>query len=206
MISFSKICSSTVTFFVYMAGTFIMVLLAQVLLDEKLRDIFFRLPSIISSSANIGVTPVPAGMTQEIFNDIRQGGYTIFIRHSERDKDVENRSAFERFALRLEGGAHPTFQRGSCLSEEGKAEAWLLGQVFKEAETPIGSVYSSPICRTKETALLAFGRIDVINPYLNYQGTKTSYVEMGLTTKEEKNITDRNFRKLIFTLPQKGYQ
>lgn len=199
-----KICSSLFKFLVYMAGTFVMVLLVQVLLDEKLRGIFFRLPSIIISSASTTRTPVPTGMSQEIFNAMRQGGYTIFIRHAERDKDVENRSAFERFALRFEGGTHPSFKRGSCLTEEGKAEAWLLGQVFKKAEIPIGTIYSSPICRTKETAQLAFGRIDVVAPHLNYQGTKSSYVTMGLTTNKEKAVADKNFKKLIYALPENG--
>lgn len=181
-----------------------MALLVQVLLDENLRSIFFRLPSIITSSASITGTPVSTGMSQEIFQALSQGGYTIFIRHAERDKDVENRSAFERFALKFDGGTHSSFKRGSCLTEEGKAEAWLLGQVFKKSGIPIGTIYSSPICRTKETAQLAFGRIDVVAPYLNYQGTKSSYVAMGLTTKDEKKITDTNFRKLIYALPESG--
>jgi len=187
-----------------MVGTFVVVLMVHVLMDEKLRDLFFHLPSIIMSSAKNPGTPVPAGMSGEIFEAMRHGGYTIFIRHSERDKDVENMSALERFATKFEGGTHPTFKRGMCLTEEGKAEAWLLGQVFEKAEIPIGTVYSSPICRTKETAQLAFGRIDVVNSNLNYQGTKASYVSMGLTTKEEKDIVDRNFRKLIYSIPKKG--
>ncbi|GJL55721.1 MAG: hypothetical protein NPIRA02_28530 [Nitrospirales bacterium] len=197
------IWKSAVKFLIYMVGTFVMVLTVHISADEKFRETFLRFVSIVSH-INVTGTPVPAGMSSEIFAALRQGGYTIFIRHSERDKNVENRSAFERFALQFERGTSTTFKRGSCLTEEGKAEAWLLGQVFKKAKIPIGTVYSSPTCRTQETAQRAFGRIDVIAPYLNYQGTKTSYVKMGLTTKEEKEVADKNFRKLIYTLPQKG--
>ncbi|WP_447968961.1 histidine phosphatase family protein [Nitrospira sp. M1] len=199
----SGIGKQVLKFLIYMLGTFIMVLTVHISADEKFRDTFFRFISIVSHIKVTGI-PVPSGMPSDVFAALRQGGYTIFIRHSERDKDVENRSAFERFALKYDGGTHPTFKRGSCLTEEGKAEAWLLGQVFQKSQIPIDTVYASPTCRTQETAQLAFGRIDVIEPSLNYQGTKTSYVEMGLTTKEEKELADQHFRKLIYALPHKG--
>ncbi len=195
--------SSFLRFLLYMAGTFVVVFIVQVSVDDKWASIFHRLTSITSNVRLLG-TPVPACMSAEIFEAMRHGGYTIFIRHSERDKQVENQTAFDRFAMRFEGGAHPTFKKGSCLTEEGRAEAWLLGKLFEKAESPIGTVYSSPICRSKETARLAFGRVDVINPNLNYQGTKTSYVSEGLITKEEKEVADGNFRKLIYAPPQSG--
>ncbi len=187
-------------FLLYMVGTFVVVFIVQVTVDEKWDGIYNRFRSVVPTVSTL----VATGMSMEIFEAMREGGYTIFIRHSKRDKHVVNMLAFERFALKFRGEEHPTFKEGSCLNEEGKAEAWLLGKIFEKAQSPIGSVYSSPICRAKETAQLAFGRVDVINPNLTYQFTNTRFLSNGSITKEEKKIVDENFRKLVYTPPQKG--
>ena len=45
-------------------------------------------------------------------------------------------------------------QRG--LSEEGRAEARLIGKSFVRLGIPVGQVLSSPYCRCLETGRLAF--------------------------------------------------
>ena len=55
------------------------------------------------------------------------------------------------------------FSKFVCLNSEGKIQAKLIGDVFKDLEVPVGKVISSPSCRARQTANLAFGKIDVIH-------------------------------------------
>ena len=70
--------------------------------------------------------------------------------------------AFDRAEL-IDGlGRHPTIRK-NCITEDGKAEAWLLSKFFEKYQVPVGKVYSSPICRTIETAniVLPNKKIDI---------------------------------------------
>ena len=111
-----------------------------------------------------GTTPsVAAGQLDgRLLEDLQKGGYTIFLRHSTKDKDHNQLTAFDRLAL-VDGLEHPTFTSSLCLNEQGRAEAWLLGESFKRLNIPVGEVSASPACRTLETAEIAFGRTDVVD-------------------------------------------
>lgn len=49
------------------------------------------------------------------------------------------------------------------LTDKGRDEARALGVEVKRLAIPIGPVYASPFCRTRETAQLAFGRYERTN-------------------------------------------
>jgi hypothetical protein len=49
------------------------------------------------------------------------------------------------------------------LTDKGRSEARALGTEIKRLRIPIGPVYASPFCRTRETAQLAFGRYEPTN-------------------------------------------
>jgi phosphohistidine phosphatase SixA len=49
------------------------------------------------------------------------------------------------------------------LTDKGRDEARLLGAQLKRLAIPIGPVYASPFCRTRETAQLAVGRYERTN-------------------------------------------
>jgi len=49
------------------------------------------------------------------------------------------------------------------LSAEGRALATMIGNEITQLAIPIGQVYSSPYCRTKETAQLTFKQFDVVS-------------------------------------------
>ena len=53
------------------------------------------------------------------------------------------------------------------LSEEGRKEMSLIGNTIKQLDIKIGSVDSSPYCRSIDTATRAFGRVE-INPDLKH--------------------------------------
>ena len=46
------------------------------------------------------------------------------------------------------------------LTDKGRDEARAIGVAIKQLAIPIGTVLSSPFCRTTETAQLAFGRAE----------------------------------------------
>ena len=60
-------------------------------------------------------------------------------------------------------GDPPGYRLDDCstqrnLSEEGRAEARDIGARFARARVPIARVYTSPWCRCRETATLAFAK------------------------------------------------
>lgn len=123
-----------------------------------------------------------------------RGGHTLFIRHATQE-DILDPNAFDRFAT-LEGGeAHPTFTTSMCISDEGRAETWLLKRIFRIANIPVGKVYSSPVCRARETAELVFDHIDVIDQSLNYQSMSYD------VSAQEREQARRNFRRIIEETP-----
>ena len=47
------------------------------------------------------------------------------------------------------------------LSRQGRQDATQLGQAFTRLGIPVGQVRTSPFCRCKDTARLAFGRFEI---------------------------------------------
>lgn len=90
-------------------------------------------------------------------NRIVEGGLILYFRHAEREKwgtvtvfdwleathDIEPRGT--------------NWERSVCLTVKGAEEAKLVGLVFEELGLEVGRVISSPSCRARETASLAFG-------------------------------------------------
>ena len=66
-----------------------------------------------------------------------------------------------------EGGAAdpPEFKLGDCttqrnLSEAGREQARRVGARLKHEHVPIAQVFTSPWCRCRDTAMLAFGKAE----------------------------------------------
>lgn len=91
----------------------------------------------------------PAGQADEaLWTLVAGGGHVLFVRHAETTPGVGDPPGF-----RLEDCAT---QRN--LSGEGRAQARRLGEELRRRGVPVGEVLSSPWCRCRETAQLAFGR------------------------------------------------
>lgn len=87
---------------------------------------------------------------------LAKGGYTLMWRHAATDRSVADAPGFpntERFQQRN-------------LSDQGVADARLIGQLFKSRNIPVGEIVTSPMYRTRETALYAFGRVTATNDLL----------------------------------------
>jgi phosphohistidine phosphatase SixA len=128
------------------------------------------LPAVVTFQAATAAPPTPtqpspAATTEPetlltgptLLEALQQGGYVIFFRHgathkAQLDTDQQN----------LENCAT---QRN--LNEEGEAQAELIGDAFQAAQIPLGPIQASPYCRTRHTAELAFGRVELTDELIN---------------------------------------
>lgn len=86
----------------------------------------------------------------KLWAQLRHGGNVLLIRH----------------ASTLPGLGDPAgFKLDDCatqrnLSEAGREEARRIGERLKRERIPVAQVYTSPWCRCRDTAMLAFGRAE----------------------------------------------
>src|SRR5687768_2326199 len=133
-------------------------------------------------------TATPAGEElagPELLTALRQGGLVLYFRHARTD--------FSQDDTDLSDLTNCAAQRN--LSPEGHAQAQLIGESIAALAIPIGEVLSSELCRTRETAELAFGRATLV-PELTSFGTAASEAE------EQKRAAA--LRRLLATPPAPG--
>ena len=81
---------------------------------------------------------------------LAQGGYVIYFQHAATDM-AQSDMPFVDFR-------DCSTQRN--LSEQGRADAFAIGEAFLAFGIPVGQVWNSAYCRSRDTALLAFGRAE----------------------------------------------
>ena len=116
---------------------------------------------------------------------LRQGGLVLYFRHARTD--------FSQDDTDLSDLSNCATQRN--LSAEGRAQARLIGESIASLAIPIGEVLSSELCRTRETAELAFGRA-LPAPDL------TSFGTAGSEAEEQERAAA--LRRLLATPPRPG--
>jgi phosphohistidine phosphatase SixA len=116
---------------------------------------------------------------------LRQGSFVIYFRHARTD--------FSQDDTDLSDLTSCATQRN--LSAEGREQARLIGEAIAALAIPIGEVLSSELCRTRETAELAFGRATPM-PDLTSFGTADS------ETEEQERVAA--LRRLLATSPEPG--
>jgi broad specificity phosphatase PhoE len=90
------------------------------------------------------------------------------------------------------------FRLGDCstqrnLSDEGRAEATRMGERFRSLKIPIAKVYTSPWCRCRETAMLAFGRAEDWEPLSSF--FDFPHQEAEFTERVKKRISGYTIKK-----------
>lgn len=86
----------------------------------------------------------------ELLNALRGGGYVIYFRHAQTEKDYADQVSAKM---------------GDCstqrmLSETGWQQAKTIGKAFQALKIPVSQVYSSEYCRAWQTADIAFDRYE----------------------------------------------
>ena len=90
-------------------------------------------------------TATPLG-GPELLAALRAGGYVLYFRHADTDhRQNDDRMSLEDCAT----------QRN--LTDRGRDHSRAIGEAIRALRIPIGAVLASPLCRTVETATLAFG-------------------------------------------------
>ena len=126
----------------------------------------------------------PLADLHSIASQLRKGGYVIFFRHcaTEETGATDEAADLERCDT----------QRN--LSAAGRAQAAAIGKSVKALGIPIGLVFTSPFCRAKDTAQLAFGRY-VVNDDLLFV--------INMNAQQTERIT-ASLRRMLSTPPKKG--
>ncbi len=132
--------------------------------------------------------PVAQKATREMLKGLQlvgamqRGSLVIYFRHAATD-----RSQHEGTAEDLADCQH---QRN--LSGRGVDDAMQIGDAMRMLHIPVGWVLSSGYCRTRDTAKIAFGRVDELVPDLT-----------GFPVEEKEHRT-QTLKRLLATLPVSG--
>lgn len=98
----------------------------------------------------------------------RKGGNTFYMRHSPKP-NLRSDGLIRMSMIKPHLIKRPVIASSACLSEIGREEALMIGMIFKDLRIPIHEVYSSDMCRSFETAELAFEREPEILDFVNYK-------------------------------------
>src|SRR5262252_3809540 len=105
----------------------------------------------VSTVALVMAIAIPASaqtlVGAELLASLRAGGYVIYVRHADTDHSRQDQ---------------PPINLDDCatqrvLSEKGRQNSRAIGAPIRANDVTIGPVLASPLCRTVETAVLAFG-------------------------------------------------
>lgn len=114
---------------------------------------FFIFSFIIIHTYALATSESIAFKNQQLIKDLQNGGHIIYMRHAKTNHNIKDKG--------LDRLKSCSMQRN--LSEVGKKQAIKIGRAIELLQIPVGDVYSSPYCRCKETAQLAFGNFEIEN-------------------------------------------
>ena len=136
----------------------------------------------------------------ELSQKIMSGGYVLLFRHAHREKwiDVQKYDAREIKKNLLAENTY--FKDAVCLSKRGTVQARMMGEIIQDLKLPIHKIITSPSCRARQTAELAFGGYDEIkNIFLHAGPFKEIPKEFGKKVKNQilKYIPPKNSNIII---------
>jgi broad specificity phosphatase PhoE len=123
---------------------------------HKMHSARRRAFAVVSMVAALALSSAQAADSQ-LGAQLRRGGVVLVIRHAATDFSKPDRDPVDLKDCRT--------QRN--LSAAGRRDARRIGQGARRLQLRIGAVLSSPFCRTRATARLAFGRATVSPALLN---------------------------------------
>jgi broad specificity phosphatase PhoE len=123
----------------------------------------------------LGAAPAFAA-DEALWLRLRAGGHVLLMRHASTEAGL---------------GDPPGFRLDDCttqrnLSAQGRAESSAAGERIRREKVPIGRVYTSPWCRCRDTANLAFGRAQDWEPLSSF--FDRPHQEADFTERVKKRI------------------
>lgn len=113
--------------------------------------LLFCLYGLLQVTANAGPEQMSNSQPEVLIEDLQAGGFVVYFRHAETD-----RSQVDQDRNNLSNCSN---QRN--LSAAGRAQAQAIGDAIRRLNIPLGKVITSPYCRCKDTAQLAFGKSEI---------------------------------------------
>jgi hypothetical protein len=118
------------------------------------RIILGVLAACLLSGAAAAALAIREEVTEDrLIADLQQGGYVVYLRHAQRYKGPPDRLYPDSSPAAF---ADCSQQRN--LTPYGIEQATLLREQLRRAGIRVGLVLAHPECRTRDTAMLAFGR------------------------------------------------
>jgi phosphohistidine phosphatase SixA len=91
---------------------------------------------------------------------IKAGGFILHFRHFTREREPDV-LVFDQVLMATDRELETSFwDKFVCLNEIGVAEATAIHSIVKLSNIGIGTVVSSPLCRSRQSAQLVAGRVD----------------------------------------------
>lgn len=108
----------------------------------------------LASGAALGFAPLALADDKSTWDRLRAGGLVLLMRHASTTEGL---------------GDPKEFKLGDCstqrnLSERGRDEARWVGERFRQERVTVTKVFTSPWCRCRDTATLAFGNAEDWTP------------------------------------------
>jgi broad specificity phosphatase PhoE len=122
-----------------------------------------------------------AGASSVPVDRLRDGGYVVTFRHAATDSGVDTTDDLSDCS------------RQRNLDAEGRRQSREIGRAFERLEIAAGRVMASPFCRTRDSARLAFGRVQPTRALLS--------VEFFASPREGRR---EGLRRLLKAEPQDG--
>jgi phosphohistidine phosphatase SixA len=117
---------------------------------------------VLAASLGFAMHAAPSVAQQSAraaFEDLKQGGYVVVIRHGRTNESPATPKDDSPLDLANCAGQ-------LMLNDAGKDQARAIGDAFKKAAIPVGKVLASGYCRAIEMARLAFGRTETSDALL----------------------------------------
>jgi len=140
-------------------------------------------PGVVPAGQLVGDTsPKLAGAA--LITELQKGGYVIYFRHGTTNEQGEKDVA---------GADLNDCTQQRPLSPAGQAQTREIGAAVKALRIPVGEVYSSPYCRTLDTARNIFGKV-----------TKSDFLHFAihLRTTDRGSVTAKLLDHLATVPPQ----
>jgi broad specificity phosphatase PhoE len=114
--------------------------------------------AFLAGWAALAASPWARAGDDAAWNRLRKGGMVVLMRHAATEPGFGDPAGF-----RLDD-----CETQRNLSDEGRAHARRIGERFRAERVSVAQVYTSPWCRCRETAMLAFGRAEDWTPLSSF--------------------------------------
>jgi phosphohistidine phosphatase SixA len=146
------------------------------------------LPCLLALAAIVGCgEDEPAAEDVELARALKAGGVALVMRHAITEPQTD----------RVEEVGDCTTQRN--LTDEGRDQARQIGRDVDELGVPVDEVLTSPLCRTTETAELAFGNATPSMALLSAAEEATPEDERRIRRLEEMDTAPDGSAKVLVT-------